>query len=81
MSYVDASAIVAGAVEEDRTFFDETLLNEWLSTWESEANNDGYRVEIWAVFHEHEPSDEECSCVQYLQTHEPFRTFNPNGAT
>lgn len=78
--YADAWLVVAGAEEENRQFTDETLLNEWLGAVEAGAESDGYRAEVYMLWHEHDPNVE-CECAQYVTDHKPYRTFNPNGAT
>ena len=75
--YAELSVIIDGALDEDATFYDETLLSAWLDGLQEDANSDGYTREVYRVDHEHDYSDE-CECVQYLTDHHPYRTIVPN---
>jgi len=75
MAYADVDVIVNGALEESRTFHDETLMNHYIGEIEDEASDHGYLTEVYVVWHEHD-DDIECECVQYLTSHKPYATFN-----
>lgn len=80
--FVDVDMIVAGAVEETRTFTDQVLFDEWLDAVEKSAEASGYRTEVQALFHDHAlKQDVSCDCSQYVTDHKPYRVFNPDGAT
>ncbi len=76
--YVDASVVVEGAVEEDATFHDYLLFEEWLRGVEEDAAGHGYLTEVYVIEHEHDDlkEDEECACVQYLTDHHPAYVYN-----
>lgn len=79
--YVELSVIVEGALEIEEIFHDETLMRERINEIRSDAEGDGYRVEVFLLWHDHEDlaGGEECFCVQYLTDHRPAVTFNPDG--
>jgi len=74
--YLDASVIVDGALEEDARFHDYLVFEEWLNGVEEDANSHGYLTEVYTIEHDHEESDEECSCAQYLTDHHPSYIYN-----
>jgi ABC-type molybdenum transport system ATPase subunit/photorepair protein PhrA len=74
-AYAEVSVVVDGGLDEERTFYDETLMRDFLATVEGEAKDHGYPTEVFVLHHEHEPMDE-CACVQYLQDHKPFAEYN-----
>lgn len=76
--YAEFSIIVAGALDEEATFTDETLVDEFLAGLEQEAEGSGYRFEVYRIDHDHELGIE-CECVQFLTDHKPYRVFNPQG--
>ena len=76
MAYVDVTAIVEGALEDQDIFFDYAILGAWLSEWEAEAGADGILVEIYVLWHEHENDGEECICAQYEASTQPTHTFD-----
>ena len=77
-AYAEVSVIVNGALEEEETFTDYLLLEEYVKNIESDAEDHGYLTEVHIVQHEHEPlqGDDECACVQYLTDHHPTYVYN-----
>jgi hypothetical protein len=75
MIYADVSVIVNGALEEERTFHDETLMNDYLGQIEDEAKGDGIRTEIYVLWHEHDDMDG-CACIQYATDHHPYAVYD-----
>jgi hypothetical protein len=55
-----------------REFTDYELMRDWLADVEREADEDGYRADVYVLWHDHPPGQEGCACVQ-----DPFayRTF------
>lgn len=74
MAYADVTVLVDGELENDETFFDETLMREFFAEIESDAEGHGYPTAIYVVYHDH--NHRECECVQYLTDHKPAFTFN-----
>jgi hypothetical protein len=64
-----------GAVEEDTTWYHETLWLDYVSQVRDEARDHGYLTELFVVEHEHAPVAE-CECVQYLTDHMPVYVWN-----
>ena len=75
MTYADVSVIVDGALEEERTFHDETLMNDYLRQIKDEAAADGIRTEVYVLWHEHDDMDE-CECIQYVTDHHPYAVYD-----
>jgi len=75
--YIDASVIVDGALEEDATFTDYLVFEDWLKGIERDARSHGYRTEVYVIEHAHPLEDgADCACVQYLTSHHPAHVFN-----
>jgi len=80
MSYVEATVIVEGALDETRVFGegDAEKLDDFEAEVE-EAAKDGLATELYVLRHDHEPlteGDEDCACAQYLTDHLPARSWN-----
>ncbi len=85
MGYYDVSAVWNGAVEEEETVSDNgDALDVWLELRKKaaqfEASNgaegaESSIVELFVVHHDHDITDEECSCIQYLTDHHPAVTL------
>ena len=78
--YADLTVIVAGAVDEADSYFDQTLLDERIAEIKTESAADGYRTEIYVRYHDHDISEEDCACAQYEQDGRPTYVFNPDSA-
>jgi hypothetical protein len=76
MAYSEISVVVDGALEEEQTFTDYLLEAEYLDRIEEEATDHGYPTEVFRLYHEHNPSDEDCGCIQYVQDHHPYASYN-----
>ena len=76
--YTEVSVVVDGALEEEQTFHDYLLLNEYVATIEDDAKSHGYLTQVYIIEHEHADleGDEECVCVQYLTDHHPSYSWN-----
>lgn len=74
MAYAEVSVIVDGALDEEATFYDETLMNDWLHHLKDESIGHGYPTEVYVRYHEHELS--ECECAQYETDHNPAYKWN-----
>ena len=72
--YAEISVIVEGALDETETFTDQTLLDEYLATLESEAYASGYQFDVYVRWHDHDPGD--CECAQYETDHHPTYVYN-----
>jgi hypothetical protein len=72
--YADVSVVVDGALEDEQTFYDETLMAEFIREIEDEARSDGYPTQVYVLFHDH--PEGECECIQYVQSHKPYAEFN-----
>lgn len=76
MSFVEATLICDGAVEETQIFeADERLsLDKWLKDEKGIAQSMfGANVtEIYLLEHGHDNDGAECSCAQYLTDHNPY---------
>lgn len=72
--YATTDLVIEGALEESETFYDETLLREYVYRLREELAGDGVNGALYVIWHEHEPTLE-CLCVQYLQDHQPYETF------
>lgn len=77
--YADVSVIVEGALEEEATFHDETLMRDWIAHVIEDLRADGVSGQVYVVHHDHDESDEDCACVQYLTDHRPFATTDEEG--
>jgi hypothetical protein len=42
---------------------------------DGQEDGDGFDTEVYLLWHEHAPTVEDCSCVQYLTDHHPAYTF------
>ncbi|PZR66789.1 MAG: hypothetical protein DLM66_12875 [Candidatus Dormiibacter spiritus] len=76
MAYADVSVVVNGALDEERTFTDQLLLDDYVAQVGEEAGGDGYPTEVFVVWHEHDPDVEECECAQFLTNHHPYAAWN-----
>jgi len=78
MGFTEVTIIVDGAVESDETFkgFDTTELEVYLERQKTEALEafglTGIETEIYTMEHEHDESEDDCSCAQYLTDHHPI---------
>lgn len=87
-SYVEATVIVDGMLDEEEIFNDGQAeeLNMWLAQQKERAMAHPRReTEIYLMDHGHPPDVEDCSCVQYLTDHHPYwkwgKIDNENVAT
>ena len=77
-SYVQATLVVDGALDDEQTFGEDEseLLEVWLDNNKVLAiEHPEQRTEIYLLEHGHPPDMEECSCVQYLTDHHPFWAY------
>jgi hypothetical protein len=74
-AHATTSLIVDGALEEEHTFHDETLLREYVSECERDAAGHGYPTQLFVIFHDHEAGIE-CECIQFSQDHHPYAEWN-----
>lgn len=74
--YSEVTVIVDGAQEEDETFTDYLLQEEFITKIGMDAVDHGYHTEVFVINHEHDMTDEECSCVQMLTDHSPYQEWN-----
>ena len=75
MSYAELTLVVAGVAEEQETFTDYLLLEEYERKVSEEAESHGYPSELYRLDHEHDLGPE-CECHQFAQDHKPWRTYN-----
>jgi hypothetical protein len=71
MAYAEVTVIVDGAVEQEETFHDYLLMDEFINGIREEARGDGYPTEIRVLEHGHADDGEECACAQYKTDHHP----------
>jgi hypothetical protein len=76
MAYADVTVIVDGALEEQQSFTDYLLQNEYIEQIKAEALGDGYPTEIYVLEHDHDPNDDYCACAQYRTDHHPYWSHN-----
>ena len=80
MSYTEATVMVDGAVYEEATLTDDTLIDEWVDRVRREAESDGLPTLIYFLFHDHHPDDdpdgEGCQCIQFLPDLRPAHSWN-----
>lgn len=69
--YIQATVIVDGALDEERTFTSKTEFDVWFSRIKCEDFT-GMEVDIYTIVHNHPQSQEECVCVQYMNDHAPM---------
>ncbi len=74
-AYAEVSVVVDGALEQNLTFHDATLMTAEIAEIVEEAKGDGYRTEVFVMFHEHNET-EDCECVQFEASHLPEVTIN-----
>jgi hypothetical protein len=89
MGFSEISVLVNGALDQEAILRDipnrDTVLVKDLDaivndTAEFAARYPQSHVEIYVLYHDHEISEEECACVQFLQSHKPAHEWNkPNG--
>jgi len=74
MGYTEVTIIYDGALESEETFkgFDTAELKAYLEAQKKEASTGEGITEIYVLEHEHDESEEDCTCVQYLQSHHPM---------
>jgi hypothetical protein len=73
-AYAEVTVIVDGALDQEITFTDETLMRDFIDKIREDAESDGYPTEVFVLYHEHEPGD--CECVQYVTDHRPAYAWN-----
>jgi hypothetical protein len=82
IGYSDVDVVVEGALDEMRVFIDyddgtsreyggNTTFNAWLEVLKRDLQAAELVAEVYVLRHEHEMSELECSCVQYLTDHTP----------
>lgn len=76
MTYADVTVVVDGAVEQEEQFTDYLLLEQFIDGVREDAEGDGYPTEVYVLYHEHEPGEDECTCVQYVTDHHPQYQWN-----
>ena len=74
--YAVMTVIVEGALDTEEIFTDETMMHQRLAEIESDAADDGYRTDVYVLWHECDRPDTECVCAQYVTDHRPYATFN-----
>lgn len=78
--YIEATAVVEGALDTQTTFSDESSFNQWMENQHTKAQEDGLHTQIYKLVHEHDyvgaDSRLECDCIQYLHDHRPFASWN-----
>ena len=78
--YTEFTVIADGALDEGLTldWTDERYdvqQSQLLDSCERDAREQGIEINVYIIEHEHEHTDEECACVQYLTDHNPAFTF------
>ena len=83
--YTDVTVVVDGTWDDWRTFTDEDAILQYVSEVEAAAKDDGLPTQVYTLFHEHDEitaeeadAGDECSCIQYLQSHHPTYEWNTN---
>ena len=81
MSYTEVWTEINGALDDEFTVDEDGIIrgllsyDTWLKKFEAEAKSKGFVVEVYEIEHDHNPTSEECGCVQYLTDHKPSYTF------
>lgn len=73
MGYTDVSVIWEGALDAAESFNDDQgqAMDTFIEGYQRDAAQSDDFVEIYTVYHDHDMTDEDCACVQYLQDHSP----------
>ncbi len=76
--YAEVAVVVDGAQESFDLFHDETHMADHIGQVEADAAGDGYKTEVYVLYHDHDDlgEGEECACAQYLTDHHPTHVFN-----
>ena len=70
MRYIELSVVIDGAEDFFGSFTNEGALEAKIKEYTDDPHPYGL-TEIYVVVHAHPMTDEECACVQYLQSHKP----------
>jgi hypothetical protein len=73
--YAEVTVIVDGALDQEATFTDYLLQEQFVDGVREDAEADGYPTEVFVIEHEHAPGAE-CECVQYVTDHHPRYAWN-----
>ena len=80
MSYPDVDVIVEGALDSSETFEDDALSEANMAVYiegtRESAEADGLRTEVYILYHDHDMSEDECSCAQYVTDGHPAYSWN-----
>jgi len=76
VGYIQGYAVVGGALDEEREFSGMEEYRAWAEQVLAECRAQGVQVEIYHIYHAHEPGVE-CECVQYLTDYRPDYTWIP----
>jgi hypothetical protein len=71
--YAEVTLVVEGAVEEEMFFYDGALLQGWIDNVDQEQQAEGWSGYLTVLWHDHPMGD--CECVQYVQDHRPYKTW------
>ena len=81
--YTEVTVVVDGALDDWCTFTNEDTMLQYISEVEAAAKEDGLPTQVHTLFHEHDEitaeeadAGDECSCIQYLQSHLPTYEWN-----
>lgn len=73
MGYTDVSVIWEGALDSEQSFTDEQsdAMEAFINAAKADAIASDDSVEIYTLYHDHDMSEDDCVCVQYLTDHSP----------
>lgn len=77
--YADVTVIVDGALDAEVCYSDYALMEQFIDDIREEARGDGYPTDVYIQYHEHEMTQDECVCGQYVTDHHPAYSWNTEG--
>lgn len=73
--FYELSVIVEGALAIGEYVLTAGDLAARIEDVATDAHADGLETDVYILWHEHGPSVEDCTCVQYLTDHHPAYSF------
>lgn len=77
--YAEVTVIVDGALDQEHTFDDYQVMQEYIDILRDLSMDDGQATEVYIQYHDHGISDDECMCAQYETDHKPAYSWNAEG--
>ncbi len=70
--HATVTTLVDGALDEEHTFYDYLVLDEYLTSLLTDLQGEGYDAEVYILHHDAHVVGAECECAQYSQDHTPY---------